>query len=155
MLPPCCDFYDTGVFTSKEECMPSPKPKEAPAQAEANKPQLESQSHQKQLCKKQCKALLTEESLTPLPVALPPISVTGKLPFPLGKTAPTTYTLQTQEWFKDCKLMDARFIQLFMQAFSVPATQHDAIQCIACKHMQDSMKASSPPSICARVLDAH
>jgi len=42
-LPPFHDFYNTGVFTSKEEHVPSPKPKEAPVQTEADLPQLKSQ----------------------------------------------------------------------------------------------------------------
>jgi len=125
--------------------VPSPKPREAPTRTEANEPQLESQSRQKRLHKKQCKALLTEEDLTPPPVASPPISVTGELPHPLGKAAPPNYTLRTREWFKDCELMDARFIQLFTQALSVPATKRDAVQRIACKHMQHSIKASHLP----------
>jgi len=97
---PFCNFYDTGIFTSEEERVPSPEPKEAPAQTEANKPQLNSQSHQKQLHKKQCKALLTEEDLAPLPVASLPTSATSELPCPLGKAAPPNYTLWTQEWFR-------------------------------------------------------
>jgi len=125
--------------------VPYSKPKEAPARTKANEPQLKSQSSQKQLHKKQCKALLTEEDLAPPPVALLPISATSKLPHPLGKAAPPNYTLRTREWFEDCKLPDARFIQLFAQALSVPATQRDAVQRITCKHMQCSMKVSCPP----------
>ena len=83
--------------------------------------------------------LPTRKAAKPHPVALLPISVTGVLPRPLGKTA-VLPAVCTRQWFDDCPLDDPRFIELAEQAPMVPFREHTLVHHVTNKHKRQHRK---------------
>ena len=86
--------------------------------------------------------LLPKKVAKPQLVALLPISVTGQLPRPLGKTAALS-PYRPRVWYEDCPLDEPQFIELWEQANLTPLAQRTVVHHIVIKrqhqqHMRDT-----------------
>ena len=86
--------------------------------------------------------LLPKTVAKPQPVASLPISVMGKLPRPLGKTAAFS-PYRPQAWYEDCPLDEPQFIKLWEQANLTPLAQRTITHHVIIKrrrqqHMRDT-----------------
>ena len=101
--------------------------------------------------------LLPKKVAKPRLVALLPISITGQLPRPLGKTAALS-PYRPRAWYEDCPLDEPQFIELWEQANLTPFAQHTVAHHVVIKrrrqqHMRDTkpdafiVAATLPPEL--------
>ena len=101
--------------------------------------------------------LLPKKVAKPRPVASLPISVTGQLPQPLGKTAALS-PYRPRAWYEDCPFDEPQFIELWEQANLTPLAQctvahHVVIKGWHQQHMRDTkpdafiVVATLPPEL--------
>ena len=99
---------------------------------------------QGKLHKIQADPLLSQKGKSPHPVASFPMSVTGKLPHPLGKTI--TCLATHTEWYETCNINNPKFMEQHKLAEATPAKhctcdQHAVINHVLCESKESQLPA--------------
>ena len=86
----------------------------------------------------------TKQGMKPRPVASLPMSIMGRLPRPLGKTA-AIHTIRPIQWYDECTTMDPWFVEAVSATLAIPAPDRTPEQRVVFRRHWHAIRDAQTP----------